>query len=369
MPDNATPLATVPGTGPQWRFFLTWALPLALIVQAIRRPEVAGFGALVLWAGVAAIDAWWPGAHHSPGPRSNSVWHRLVLRLFVPLQFAMLAVVGWVAADASWPVLFGLAFAAGWLAGAQGITFAHELGHSKSRLDRALAWMLMACVGYSHFMVEHYRGHHVRAATLEDPASARFGESLYAFLPRTLSGSLASGWRLERQRLAQVGSSWARSPLLWCTGAALAFGTGLLLAGQVKLLAFWCAQSAVAVLLLETVNYIEHYGLRRGPRRNRAGGAAREPFGMMHAWNADHAASNALLVNLQRHSDHHMHAWKPYATLEAMPQAPQLPCGYAGCLFLALLPPLWYGVMHPRLAALAKRAARAQVATRPSVAH
>ena len=368
MPNAAKPLASTPDTGPQWRFFLTWALPLGLIVQATRTPEVAGFGALVLWVGVAAIDAWWPGAQHSPPPRGDSFWHRWVLRLFVPLQLAMLAVVGWAAADAPWPILFGLAFAAGWLAGAQGITFAHELGHSKSRLDRGLAWTLMASVSYSHFMVEHYRGHHVRAATLDDPASARFGESLYAFLPRTLAGSLVSGWRLERRRLAQLGSSWARSPLLWCTVAALAFAAGLLLAGQIKLLVFWCAQSAVAVLLLETVNYIEHYGLRRGMGRNGAGGSAREPFGMMHAWNADHAASNALLVNLQRHSDHHMHAWKPYATLQAMPLAPQLPCGYAGCLFLALLPPLWFGTMHPRLAALAQRAAQAPVATRPAVA-
>ena len=106
-------------------------------------------------------------------------------------------------------------------------------------------------------------------------------------------------------------------------------------------------QSAHAVFLLETVNYIEHYGLVRRHQAQRY-----EPFGVAHAWNADHLLTNCVLANLQRHSDHHLHAWKPYAELEALP-GPQLPTGYAGCLFLASVPPLWFTVMHPRLDALA----------------
>jgi alkane 1-monooxygenase len=109
-------------------------------------------------------------------------------------------------------------------------------------------------------------------------------------------------------------------------------------------LLFWLVQAAHAVWLLETVNYIEHYGLQRREVDGRP-----ERFGVAHAWNADHLVSNCLLANLQRHSDHHMHAWKPYASLEPLP-GPQLPGGYASCIFLAMVPPLWFRVMHPRLA-------------------
>ncbi|RYF35782.1 MAG: alkane 1-monooxygenase, partial [Comamonadaceae bacterium] len=223
----------------------------------------------------------------------------------------------------------------------------HELGHSKRRVDRALGWVLMASVNYSHFMVEHYGGHHPRAATLADPASARRGESLWRFLPRTLAGSWTSAWRLEGQRLHQRGKSWAASPLAWCWAVNLAVAGVIWAAGAPKIAAFWIGQSFFAIWLLETVNYIEHYGLQR---RELADGR-REPFGMAHAWNADHLLSNSLLANLQRHSDHHMHAWKPYPELEALP-GPQLPTGYAGCLLLAAIPPLWFRQMHCRLDAL-----------------
>jgi alkane 1-monooxygenase len=205
----------------------------------------------------------------------------------------------------------------------------------------------MACVAYPQFMVEHYRGHHVRAATWDDPASARAGESLWRFLPRTLAGSLRGAWQLESARLGRSRQSWLASPLLWCTVLNLAFVLALCALAQWKLLAFWLLQSAFAVWLLETVNYIEHYGLQR-----RTGADGRpEPFGPAHAWNADHVLSNSLLANLQRHSDHHMHAWKPFPQLQAVPQAPQLPTGYAGCILLAAVPPVWFALMHPRMAA------------------
>jgi alkane 1-monooxygenase len=233
------------------------------------------------------------------------------------------------------------ALAVGGVSGGQGITFAHELGHSRSRIDRALGWVLMGSVLYAHFMVEHYRGHHVKAATLDDPASARFGESLWRFLPRTLAGSFASAWRLERARVASHHAAWGRSPLLWASVGQVVLVAGLGAALGPRAAAFWLVQAAYAVFLLEAINYIEHYGLRREPG---------EKFAKQHAWNADHALTNSLIANLQRHSDHHMKAWKPYPTLEAL-DGPQLPTGYVGCLFLAYFPPLWFKVMHARLPA------------------
>jgi alkane 1-monooxygenase len=244
---------------------------------------------------------------------------------------------------ASWPTVLSVAIALGFVTGAQGITFAHELGHSRHRADRALGWVLMTLVGYPQFMVEHYRGHHVRAATHDDPASARAGETLWAFLRRTLGGSLRSAWALEARQLQRLHRGWLASPLLWATAASVGWLLALAALGQWKLLAFWAGQSAFAVWLLETVNYIEHYGLQR---RTLADGRP-EPFGVAHAWNADHAVSNSLLANLQRHSDHHMHAWKPFGELAPLP-GPQLPTGYSGCILLASVPPLWFAVMEPR---------------------
>jgi alkane 1-monooxygenase len=204
----------------------------------------------------------------------------------------------------------------------------------------------MTSVLYAHFMVEHYRGHHVRAATHDDPASARRGETLWRFLPRTLAGSWVSAWWLEAEQLARLRRGWSTSPLVWATAVQVAWLVLLALGLGPLALLFWLVQAGYAVFLLEAINYIEHYGLVRKQQRGR-----HEPFGMNHAWNADHLVTNSIIANLQRHSDHHMQAWKPYAELRPLP-GPQLPTGYAGCLFLASVPRWWFAVMEPRLAQL-----------------
>jgi alkane 1-monooxygenase len=320
------------------RFLAGLILPAGLVFNLLVHPETAAIGTLAIWLAVALLDAFWPGADQSPPPGGSASALLWILRLYVPVQVALLAIGLWVTAGAEWPVVLGVAYGAGFLTGAQGITYAHELGHSRRKADRVLAWILMTTVNYPQFMVEHYRGHHVRAATRDDPASARLGESLWRFLPRTVIGTTLNAWRFDR-----------RNPLVWATAFNVAFIAVLVTLGEWKPLVFWLGQSLVAVWLLETVNYIEHYGLARAVKAN----GQREPFGVEHAWNADHFVSNSLLANLQRHSDHHMHAWKPYAQLEALP-GPQLPTGYAGCLLLAAIPPLWFRLMHPRIHATAR---------------
>ena len=320
------------------RFVAGLLLPLGLLSNMLFHPEQAALGAIVIWLAVALADLAW---RRSPGPGGSGELLLWILRLYVPVQVALLAVGIAVTAHAEWPIVLGVAYGAGFLTGAQGITYAHELGHSKRKADRVLAWILMTSVNYPQFMVEHYRGHHVRVATHEDPASARLGESLWRFLPRTVIGSTVHAWRFDR-----------KAPLVWATGINIALIAILATLGEWKALVFWLGQSAFAVWLLETVNYIEHYGLARSTLAN----GQREPFGVAHAWNADHVASNSLLANLQRHSDHHMHAWKPYAQLAPLP-GPQLPTGYAGCLLLASIPPLWFRAVHARLGATALPAA------------
>lgn len=328
------------------RFLLVLALPAAMLTHLVRDPASVFWWAAGSWVVIAAVDALWPGARQSPTPVGPQPVLETLLRLYVPLQVVLLGAGLRAAAQADWLQIAGLVFAVGFISGSLGITFAHQLGHSRKRLDRALAWTLMTSVNYSHFMVEHYRGHHPQAATWNDPATARPGESLWRFLPRTLIGSLVHAWRLEAQLLRRTGRGWITSPLAWCWGLNLALLAGIAATGSARMLVFWIGQSAMAVWLLETVNYIEHYGLQRSTAAN----GKHEPFGMQHAWNADHVLSNSVLANLQRHSDHHLRALTPYPELRALP-GPQLPTGYAGCVLMAAVPPLWFAVMERRLAA------------------
>ncbi len=334
------------------RFCVAWLMPLTIGLGAWHSPFAAWAVLMVFQLGLAAVELL-PVGRHSPPAVAPRAWHPLCLRIHVLLQTALLVGVLELIRSNSQAGqgidgvgLVALGLAVGGVTGSLGITFAHELGHSRSKFDRVLAWWLMASVNYSHFMVEHYRGHHAKAATLDDPASARRGESLWRFLPRTLSGSWRSAWHLEAKRLQQRGRNGLASPLAWATAGQGMWLVVVAAVFGVQGVVFWIVQSAYAVFLLEAINYIEHYGLQRASVNGR-----REPFTMHHAWNADHRWTNAFLANLQRHSDHHLHAWKPYPSLEALP-GPQLPTGYAGSIWLAMVPPLWFRVMHPRMPAL-----------------
>lgn len=338
------------------RYALGWWLTLGLGWALWTSPWVAASAVALVQLALALLERM-PGLGRSPAPVVASKAHPWCLRVHAALQAGLLAVGVMAAARAVGEAPAGVGstladvlaagLTVGWVTGSLGITYAHELGHRRSRADRLIAWGLMASVLYAHFMVEHYRGHHPRAATRDDPATARRGESLWRFLPRTLVGSWRSAWALEAAWLRQRRRRWWASPLAW---AVTAQGLGLTVLVSVwgwAALLFWLTQAATAVLLLETVNYIEHYGLERQRVNGRL-----ETFGVRHAWNADATLTNALLANLQRHSDHHMHPWKPYETLEAQPQGPQLPTGYAGCVMLACVPWIWRPLMERRIAAL-----------------
>lgn len=229
------------------------------------------------------------------------------------------------------------------------INVAHELGHKKPRLEKNLAKIALAPSCYGHFQIEHNVGHHVRVATPADPASARLGESLWVFWPRAIYGGLRSGIALERARLQRRGKrfwspandvvqSWALTLVLVAI-LTVAFGPGVL--------PWFVLQAVVAVLILEAINYIEHYGLLRPVGENgRPGKIAPE-----HSWNCDFICSNLFLYHLQRHSDHHANPRRRYQALRSCDVAPQMPAGYAALALLALVPPLWRRVMDPRVVA------------------
>jgi alkane 1-monooxygenase len=242
----------------------------------------------------------------------------------------------------------GLAVSLGLLNGVA-INTAHELGHKKEHLERWFARIALAPTFYGHFFIEHNRGHHVRVATPEDPASSRLGETFWAFWPRTVWGSLRNAWRLERTRLRRMDrptlswrndvlNAWAMSVVLW--GALVAaFGVGVL--------PYLALQAVLGFSLLEAVNYLEHYGLGRQQLPN----GRWERVDPRHSWNNNHIVTNVLLYHLQRHSDHHANPTRRYQALRHFEESPQLPSGYASMIVLAYFPPLWRRVMDHRVLA------------------
>ena len=275
-------------------------------------------------------------------------YYSWVLYAFVPLQLAATVAGAWLAAtgDLPWYDLLGLAVSVGMVNGVA-INTAHELGHKKDRLDRWLSRISLAPTFYGHFYVEHNRGHHKNVSTPNDPASSRFGETFWAFWPRTVMGSLRSAWHLEAERLARAGKSvwslsnenlqsWAMSVVLW--GALLA------VLGWV-VLPFLLIQAVYGFSLLEVVNYLEHYGLLR---RQLPDGRV-ERCMPEHSWNSNHMVTNLFLYHLQRHSDHHANPTRHYQALRHFEESPQLPGGYAAMMLLAYVPPLWFAVMDKRV--------------------
>jgi alkane 1-monooxygenase len=289
-------------------------------------------------------------ARPSPDVDAN-FWFRVVTWAWVPMQLGLLA---WVLTMATSGRLSALEIAGatvsmGVTSGALGITFAHELVHRRGRFERALGEILLASVSYTHFAIEHVHGHHRHVGTPADPATARFGESFYRFLPRTLAGSLASAWQLEVERLARRGRmAWspANRMLRYGLTQVLLWAALVMICGPTGVVVF-AGQAAIAFSLLEVINYIEHYGLMR---REIAPGEY-ERIAPQHSWDSSYRVSNWMLINLARHSDHHCVASRRYQSLELPAPAPQLPAGYGAMFLLALIPPLWFRVMDPRVTA------------------
>jgi alkane 1-monooxygenase len=277
-------------------------------------------------------------------------YYRWCTYAFLPIQYAGLGFACWLWSSGQLSVVdsVGLALTMAMVSGIA-INTAHELGHKRASLERWLGKVALASSGYGHFFIEHNRGHHVRVATPEDPASSRLGESYWAFLPRTVLGSLRSSWELEAERLSRTDdglwtwhndilNAWAMTVVLFAV-LVLAFGP--------VVLPYLVIQAIVGFSLLEVVNYLEHYGLRREKRDD----GRYERCAPRHSWNSNNVASNVLLYHLQRHSDHHANPMRRYQALRHFDEAPQLPTGYAGMIVLAYIPPLWRRVMDPRLLA------------------
>jgi alkane 1-monooxygenase len=350
----------------QWRDHKRYAWLLGLVVPTLPflawgLVEATGLG--IFWFyGPFLVFAIFPlldlaiGMDAANPPDSVMKWleqdryYRWCTYLYIPIQYAGLVLACWLWSSGKLSSIddIGLALTMGMVSGIA-INTAHELGHKRASSERWLSKVALAQSAYGHFFIEHNRGHHVRVATPEDPASARLGESFWAFLPRTVSGSLRSALEIEREHLTRDGRRfWSpRNDILgaWAM-TVLLFGVLCVVFGLV-VLPYLLIQAVVGFSLLEFVNYLEHYGLLRGKRED----GRWERTAPEHSWNSNSVASNVLLYHLQRHSDHHANPMRRYQALRHFDEAPQLPTGYAGMIVTAAFPPLWRRVMDHRVLA------------------
>jgi alkane 1-monooxygenase len=287
---------------------------------------------------------------------SKEYFYKLVTFIWVYVQLGILIWGFYVVSLADFVWWEWLAFTSGMalVTGGIGITVAHELGHKTDKIQQVYSQILLMTVSYMHFIIEHNRGHHVRVATPDDPATSRFGESFYAFWIRSVRDGFISAWDLEKERLTKKGLPvWSlRNQMIWfqifpIAFAGLAFLVFSLIQNRLvwEVPVFFFGQSLLAFSLLEAVNYLEHYGMER----KKLASGFYEKVTPLHSWNASESVSNFLLFQLQRHSDHHAYAFKPYQVLNHYDESPQLPAGYSAMILVAFIPPLWFSMMNPRL--------------------
>jgi alkane 1-monooxygenase len=243
----------------------------------------------------------------------------------------------------------GLIFSVGIVLGVNGINVAHELGHRQSTNERFLGKALLLPSFYMHFYIEHNFGHHLHAATPEDPATARYNQSVYSFWLTSTFRQYFSAWKIQSKLLKTNQQSFLsiKNDMLWYVLFQFAYLVVITLVFGTAALTFAVFAGIVGFILLETVNYIEHYGLLRLPTKSGRYERVKE----IHSWNSNHVIGRIVLYELTRHSDHHYKSSKKYQVLDCHDESPQMPYGYPTSMVLAMMPPLWFGIMNKRVPA------------------
>ena len=323
------------------RYLLSLFLPASIYVGLLSRGPWS-FAALGFAFGVVPLlEAVLPtfAANLSEAQRAERLrqpWYDALVLVQIPLHLGAIALFLMVVpedrAAGDLTSLVGHITAMGVSCGTLAINVAHELGHRPNATYQRLAQGLLVTTLYGQFFIDHNLGHHKNVATPEDASTARYGEVLYAFWFRSIVGVWQTAWRLKPALMA----------LLCAAEALMLFGFWLV---APEALVPFLAAAAMGIILLETVNYIEHYGLIRA----KVSEFRYENAQPMHSWNSNHPLGRFMLFELTRHSDHHAHPQKPYPVLDHFDEAPQMPAGYPAMMVLAAVPPIWFRVMNPRL--------------------
>jgi alkane 1-monooxygenase len=340
----------------KWRglkYGLVYLVP-AVVIFSIASKGPWSYSAIILIFGIIPlIEIFTSGSTHNLTEAEEELarhdrTYDLLLYGLVPAQYFILVFFLFQISTEglSLAARIGMTLAFGLSCGILGINCAHELGHRSTWYEQWMSKALLLTSLYMHFFIEHNRGHHKNVSTEEDPASSRYGENIYLFYVRTIRDSWTSAWRLERERLRKKGL-----PFRSMQNQMLQFQLiQLSLIGLIwwffgfTALMYFLAGAFMGILLLETVNYIEHYGLQR-----RKIGEKYERALPVHSWNSNHPVGRLVLLELSRHSDHHYMASRKYQVLRHFDDSPQMPTGYPGMMLLALLPPAWFSVMNKKV--------------------
>jgi alkane 1-monooxygenase len=335
------------------RYVMAYSLPATVAVSFLSEgwlsflPLIYGFGVIPILDQLIGPKSGNLTEQEHAAESANRLYD-MVIYMAVPVQLSMLVWFLWeVQHPLSTSDLVGRITAMGMMCGVLGINVAHELGHRPKGYERGMAKVLLASSLYMHFYIEHNKGHHRNVGTSIDGATARRNEMLYIFWVRTIVQSFRSAWQITAKELGRKKLSvWSRHNemlVMLVIQVGICVAIGLLFSGFV--LVCFAGAAFMGILLLETVNYIEHYGLYR----NKVNEFRYEDVEPKHSWNSDHALGRLVLFELTRHSDHHYEPAKHYQLLDSMTGASQLPAGYPAMMLLSLFPPAWFAVMNRRL--------------------
>jgi len=337
------------------KYLLVYLLPLSVYVSFTSKGIVT-FTPLFLFYGlVPLLELFFPAnaknfTEEDALKEKNKTIYSIILYFTLPVQVVILFYFFKTIQEPLTPLEYtGRIISMGLMCGVMGINVGHELGHRANRLEQLIGELLLLTSLNTHFLPYHNEGHHRNVATPKDSATARKNEWVFSFWLRSHFGSYKEAWQIENKRMIKKGFSkisfhnkmavYSLTNILFLTGIYFYFGWFVFVS--------FVFAAIIGILLLETVNYIEHYGLLRKQKEN----GNYERVKHIHSWNSDHILGRLLLFNLSRHSDHHYKGSKKYQILESVPQSPQMPTGYPGMMLLSLIPPLWIWYMNKQLKA------------------
>lgn len=328
------------------RYSLTYLFAIATLWGAWLGGAGYYLGALLLFVIHPLIDNLVGPKWRIPEERPSSVWADVLVISALPFMVVFLFVGLTHAHQSSGWELIGLILSFGSISGILGINTAHELIHRREKQLRGLGVGLLVLSNFSHYAIEHVYGHHKNVATPADPATARKNEWIYTYHFRSFFGGLWDSFVFENKRLRSKGwHQLYRHRIVWYLAIQFLLTASVgVLYGQQALI-FWLGQSAVGIILLQTADYIEHYGLLR--RQNEDGSF--EGAKVQHSWDSNRAWTNYALINLGFHSHHHLKATLHFPELKEQPGAKALPYGYSAMALLATIPPLFFKIMNPLL--------------------
>ncbi len=337
-----------------FKYLFSFSIPILVYCSLVSSGWMTFLGVLYIFVVLPIIELFIPISDENTDPviekkRSSALFFDLLLYINLPIQILLLYLFCTSFEHQSYTIFetTGRILSMGMACGILGINVAHELGHRTTWYEKGIAQLLLLSSLYLHFFIEHNRGHHKYVATLKDPATARFNESVYRFWVRSVVMSYVSAWHIQSQLLNKNGHSFFsfNNTLLLFQFIQLLLLVGIFFWFGFFVLCCFIGAALVGILLLETVNYIEHYGLlRKATSANNY-----ERVMPCHSWNSNHKIGRIVLFELTRHSDHHYLASRRYQVLRHFNDSPQLPLGYPASMLVSLVPPLWFRIIHPIL--------------------